>query len=66
MTETMTDQEFLCWIYERLEHVNGDSPLVDFIHKLRAIIKVVPNDQITPNISSYSSLESLKKDLNKC
>lgn len=46
----MTDKEFLNWIIDRLIHVYGESPYVDFIHKLRNIAKTIPSDQYTPNI----------------
>ncbi len=60
----MTDQEFLCWIHERLEYQNGDNPLMDFMHKLRMIIQTVPNYSTASRTkTSYSSLISLKKDL---
>ncbi len=34
----MTDTEFLNWIYERLVHVHGESPNVDYMHRLKRII----------------------------
>lgn len=48
----MKDREFLTWIHKRLEKVHGESPNVDYMHKLRAIIRATPLDQETPNISS--------------
>lgn len=33
----MTDKEFLEWLIDRLVHVYGESPNVDFIHKLNKI-----------------------------
>lgn len=33
------DKEFLNWLADRLVHVYGESPNVDFVHKLRAIAK---------------------------
>jgi hypothetical protein len=33
-----SDRGFLMWIHERLEHVHGESPLIDYMHQLRAII----------------------------
>ncbi len=41
----MKDKEFLIWIHERLEHVHDESPLYDYMHKLRQIISVIPPDQ---------------------
>lgn len=57
----MKDREFLMWIHERLELVHGDSPLVDYMHKLRAIIRNTPKDKETPNTSSCNSLDELKE-----
>jgi len=59
----MNDREFLMWIHERLEHVHKESPIVDYMHKLRAIIKAIPPDQRTPNCGTGSSLIDLKKQL---
>lgn len=33
----MSDKEFLEWLIDRLVHVYGESPYVDFIHKLNKI-----------------------------
>lgn len=58
----MKDKEFLIWIHERLEYVYGESPVVDYMHKLRAIIKATPADRITPNINTGNSLKDIKND----
>lgn len=39
----MTDKEFLNWIIDRLIHVYGESPNVDFVHRLRKIVKSLEN-----------------------
>lgn len=59
----MTDQEFLIWIHERLEFVHDENPLIDYMHKLRAVISATPKNQITPNMLSFNSLEELKKHM---
>jgi len=46
----MKDKQFLQWIHDRLYYVYHESPNVDFMHKLRAIIEVTPEDQETPNV----------------
>lgn len=46
----MNDKEFLTWIHERLVHVHNESNNVDYMWKLRAIIKALPEDQTTPNV----------------
>lgn len=33
------DKEFLVWLHERLVHVHGEKPLMDYMHRLRAIIE---------------------------
>jgi len=45
----MEDREFLIWIYYRLRDVYGENELVDYMHKLRAIIADYDADKITPN-----------------
>jgi hypothetical protein len=59
----MKDREFLMWLHERLEHVHGESPVLDYMHKLRAIIKATPGDRTTPNTATTNSLEQLKREL---
>lgn len=58
----MRDRDFLIWIHERLENVHGESPIVDYMHKLRGIIKNTP-----PNNSSdwtmTNSMSQLKREL---
>jgi hypothetical protein len=38
-TDTDRDKEFLQWLYDRLVNVYGENPNVDFVIKLRKIIK---------------------------
>ena len=47
-----SDREFLQGIHERLQHFHGESPSVDYMHKLRAIIAATPQGQHTPNAGS--------------
>lgn len=61
----MTDREFLMWIHERLERVHGENPLMDYMHKLRAIIYAMPASQETPNVMSCSSLKELRQRLER-
>ncbi|MCP3686308.1 MAG: hypothetical protein GY861_27000 [bacterium] len=35
----LTDREMLIWFHERLVHVHGEDELVDYMHRLRDIIK---------------------------
>jgi len=44
-----SDMGFLMWIHERLEHIHGESPLMDYMHKLRAIIAEMNPAQCTPS-----------------
>ena len=57
----MKDRDFLIWLHERLEHVHKENSMVDYMHKLRAIIKATPEDKETLNIGSGNSLEDLKE-----
>ena len=45
----MRDREFLIWIHDRLHHFHKESELLDYMHKLRAIISEIPEGQETPN-----------------
>lgn len=60
---TMKDRDFLMWLHERLEHVHGECPLVDYMHKLRAIIRATPAEQLTPNCEAGNNLETLRDTL---
>jgi serine/threonine protein kinase len=55
----MKDREFLKWLHERLEHVHGESPIVDYMHKLRAIIRDTPPDRVSINCNTGNKLEDL-------
>lgn len=56
-----TDRQFLCWIHDRLEHVYGEDPLIDYMHKLRCIIHATPAEAHTVNIGQgMNSLDELK------
>jgi hypothetical protein len=55
----MKDREFLIWIHERLRYVHGENPIVDYMHKLRAIIKKMDPDKETPNAESGNSIEDI-------
>lgn len=59
----MKDKEFLKWIHERLEYVHKESPLMDYMHKLRAIIRDMDADQCSPNTNTGNSLKDLEKSL---
>ena len=45
----MKDRDFLIWLHERLEHVHGEIPIIDYMHKLRAIISDYSQNKTTPN-----------------
>jgi len=48
----MDDKDFLIWLHERLVYQHCESANVDFMHKLRAIIRDTPSGKITPNRAS--------------
>ena len=56
----MKDREFLMWIHARLTEVHKESPIVDYMHKLRAIIESTDKDKITPNVLTCNSLDALE------
>ena len=59
----MRDREFLIWLHTRLEHVHHERPIVDYMHKLRSIIRNIPEDQDSPNLDIFNSMEQLEKSL---
>ena len=58
----MKDKDFLKWIHERLEHVHHESPLMDYMHKLRAIIATTDPEKETLNTGMSNSLAELDRD----
>lgn len=56
----MNDREFLIWIHERLQHVHGENPLTDYMHKLRVIILGTDPLRETANVDTYNSIEEIK------
>ena len=56
----MSDFEFLCWLHERLSIVHGESPLLDYMHRLRAIIASTPKDRHSED-SASNNLEEMKR-----
>lgn len=60
----MSDREFLMWIHERLERVHGEKAIVDYMHKLRAIIHSMDPETVTHNDGrGCNTLEELKSRL---
>jgi hypothetical protein len=59
----MKDREFLIWLHGRLEKVHGENDCYDYMHKLRAIIRATPKDQVTPNMGTGNSLADFLKTL---
>lgn len=54
----MSDKEFLIWLHKRLTEIHGEDELMDYMHKLRAIISTTPDDKFTTNTYTGNSLES--------
>lgn len=48
----MKDKEFLQWIHDRMHHVHGEHINIDYMHKLRTVIKATDEEQTTPNVCS--------------
>jgi len=58
----LNDREFLMWIHARMTDVYGEHRLLDYMHKLRAIIAATPAEQNSAS-SGTNSLEQLVKIL---
>ena len=58
----MNDRDYLIWLHERLTEVHGERQCVDYMHKLRAIIKTTPKEKCSQNMATGNSLEELKRD----
>ena len=54
----MHDRLFLAWLYNKLVN-EGHAPNVDYMDKLRSIIKATPPDQITPNTDPEIDYETI-------
>lgn len=61
----MDDREFLAWIHERMEFVNGESPLMDYMHKLRAIVLATPKGQRTFDMGSGNNSADMRELMQK-
>ena len=57
--DNMKDKEFLQWIHNRLHYIHEESVNVDYMHRLRAIIDRIPEDQHTPNVCSIWAPKSV-------
>ena len=54
----MSDKLFLQWIHDLLKEVHGEKENVDYMHKLRAIIRAYDKDKCTPNIIKQHVIKS--------
>jgi len=54
----MNDRAFLIWIHQRLVEQHNESPLFDYMHRLRAIIANTDPNVESPS-SASNSIESL-------
>ena len=59
----MNDRDFLIWLHERLTDVHQESPLYDYMHKLRAIIAGTPVEKVTGNTTVFNNIEALKEKI---
>lgn len=57
----MHDREFLIWLLNRLVHVHGENPDVDYILKLGSIIRRMSAEQLTPNTAPSDFIKGLLK-----
>jgi hypothetical protein len=56
----MPDREFLIWLHDRLTDVHRESPIKDYMHKLRAIIRATDKKTSSPNINTGNSVDWLR------
>jgi hypothetical protein len=61
----VTDREFLIWIHERLELVHCENPLLDYMHRLRAIIRSTPVNRCSKKYYTCNSLTEMLEDMKK-
>ncbi len=47
----MYDKQFLSWLHARLVLVHKEDINYDYMLKFRSIIDIIPEDQLTPNVS---------------
>ena len=59
----MRDRDFLMWIHARLTEAHGEDPCVDYMHKLRSVIRSTPEEQLSPNVYIDNNLADLEKAL---
>lgn len=59
----MRDRAFLIWLHEQLVNLHGEHPSMDYMRRLRAIIKMTPADRETPNVWSGNSIEELLEQI---
>lgn len=58
------DRDFLMWIHDRLHHVYGENELIDYMHRLRAIIEYTPaHASHRCNSFACNGMDELKKAL---
>jgi hypothetical protein len=61
----MKDKDFLIWIHNRLTDIHHESPALDYMRKLRAIIQATPDDQETPDIGAGNNIKELLEEMSK-
>lgn len=58
----IADKHFLIWLHKRLQHIHNEDPCFDYMHKLRAIIKNTPKEQVSKIVNTDNSLEEMLKN----
>ena len=46
----MSDRDFLIWLFNRLVHVHGENPRIDYMLRLQAILRCLPETRKTVNV----------------
>jgi hypothetical protein len=60
--KVMTDREILIYIHQRMVKVHGESPFVNYMHKLRDVIHGMPKDRkSSSNVTNMNSTDVLQE-----
>jgi hypothetical protein len=59
----MKDRDFLIWLHNRLSNVHKEIETMDYMHKLRNIIKETDPERRTKNEYAGNNMEELRKIL---
>lgn len=58
----MNDQQFLWWLHERLVKTHGEREMVDYMHRLRAIIVDMPAKDAPPQVARMDTEAAILRE----